>query len=163
MDECTCWPENDSLSGKWGMAITEIAGRENLYFFNLDESPFYVFLIQLQIFNLKMGIIIPCQALYTLPLLLLNEFTSVHAISTSDCRPEQVTDGGRQTAYYEGNNFQYPETRPLTLSEFRLLYLFIMKDIPYTSPCSACEYQELSEKMQLTHNGISVYMKRSGI
>lgn len=167
MDECARWPENEPLSGKRFMAIAEIAGRENLYFFNLDESPFYIFLIRPQIFNLKRGVIISYQALYTLPLLLLTEFASVYALFPSDCRPEQVAGEIRQAPDNGEKNIQYSETRFLTPFEFRLLHLFMravsMKDIPCTILCTACVYQELSEKMQLTHNGISVYMKRSGI
>lgn len=166
MDECACWPGNDSLSGKGFMAIAEIAGRENLYFVNIDESPFYIFLIRPQIFNLKRGIIIPCQALYLLPLFLLTEFTSVYAISPSDCRPERVVSEIGLAPDNGEKNIQYPETRSLTPFEFRLLHLFMqavsMKDIPCTILCTACEYQELSEKMQLAHKGMSVYMKRCG-
>ncbi|EJF30889.1 hypothetical protein F3J27_22500 [Enterobacter sp. Ap-916] len=167
MDKCACWPENEPLSGKGFMAIAEIAGRENLYFVNLDEFPFYIFLICPQVFNLKRGIVIPCQALYPLPLLLLTEFTSVYAIFPSDCRPERVAGEIRQAPDNGEKNIQYSETRFLTPFEFRLLHLFMravsMKDIPCTILCTACVYQELSEKMQLTHKGMSVYMKRCGI
>lgn len=166
MYECACWPGNDSLSGKRFKAIAEIAGRENLYFVNLYESPFYVFLIWPQIFNLKRGVIILCQALYRLPLFLLTEFTSVYAISPSDCRVERVASEIGQAPDNGEKNIQYPEPRFLTPFEFRLLHLFMqavsMKYIPCTILCTAYEYQDLSEKMQLTHKGMSVYMKRCG-
>lgn len=159
------WPENDNTFKDGGQILTRKAGRENLFFFNLNEQTFHKFMMTLPVSDKQSNIIICSPRLCALSLFLLSEFASVHAVFMSDCAIDRVAEGIRRMPLGGKVALTLQGIRSLTLTEFRVLYLLIqgisMNDIAIIlgfSLSTIYVYRTtLSEKMQFPHSVIPTY------